>query len=230
MALANKGFALRMLGRHEEALACFEQAAGQPGFSGSEAFADISLQLGRLFCTAGRYREALPVLERLEKTTAEQQGFHLHGLLGEAYAGVGQNGRAMLYLQRAIRYNPHDAQSLSILGELYAREEQGDEIAQSLCLQALALDDRPARYWYRLAWIREKMGATDVALAAVQEALRRSRRDEESLHLAGRLYRKLCYEKKARAMKRCSEKNLRPPREGRRASLSSGGGKSYRKG
>lgn len=221
MALANKGFALRMLGRHEEALTCFEQAARQPGFSKSEAFADISLQIGRLYCTAGRYREALPVLEKLEKSTSDQPGFHLYGLLGEAYAGVGKNGRAMQSLQRAIRHNPHDAQSLSILGELYAREEQGDDIAQSLCLQALALDDKPARYWYRLAWIRDRMGAAEGALAAVQEALRRDRRDPESLLLAGRLYGKLGYKNKERAMYRRVEK-LIPGQEGQRVCLQSG--------
>lgn len=221
MALANKGFALRMLGRHEEALTCFERVARQPGFSKFEAFADISLQIGRLYCTAGRYREALPVLEKLEKATSDQQGFHLYGLLGEAYAGVGKNGRAMQSLQRAIRHNPHDAQALSILGELYAREEQGDDIAQSLCLQALALDDRPARYWYRLARIREKMGAADGALAAVQEALRRDRRDPETLLLAGRLYGRLGYGNKARAMQRRVEK-LIPGQEGQRISLQSG--------
>ena len=208
MALVNKGFALRMLGRHEEALACFERVARQPGFSKSEAFADISLQIGRLDRTAGRYQEALPVLEKLEKSTSDQQVFHLYALLGEACAGVGKNGRAMQSLQRAIRHNPHDAQSLSILGELYALEEQGDDIAQSLCLQALALDDRPARYWYRLAWIQEKMGAADGALSAVQEALRRDRRDPESLVLAGRLYEKLGYGNKARAMHRRAEKIL----------------------
>ncbi|MHB8809628.1 MAG: tetratricopeptide repeat protein, partial [Desulfobulbaceae bacterium] len=221
MALANKGFALRMLGRHEEALACFERVARQPGFSTSEAFADISLQIGRLYCTAGRYREALPVLEKLEKSTSDQQGFHLYSLLGEACAGVGKNDRAMQSLQRAIRHNPHDAQSLSILGELYAREEQGDDIAQSLCLQALALDDRPARYWYRLAWIREKMGAMDEALAAVQEALHRDRRDPESLLLAGRLYGKLGYGSKARAMYRRAEK-LIPGQEGPKVSFQAG--------
>ena len=230
MALTNKGFALRMLGRQEEALVCFEQVARQPGFSKSEAFSDISLQIGRLYCTAGRYREALPVLEKLEKSTSDQLGFHLYRLLGEAYAGVGKNVLAMQALQRAIRHNPHDAQSLSILGELYAREEEGDEIAQSLCLQALALDDKPARYWYRLAWVRDKMGAEEGALSAVQEALRRDRRAPEILLLAGQLYGKLGYGKKARAMYGRIEKIVSGNREGRGPYLGPGAGKQHGKG
>ena len=230
MALVNKGFAQRMLGRHEEALACFEQAARQPGFSQSAAFADISLQLGRLYCAAGRYREALPVLERLAKSATEPQGFHLYHLLGEAYAGIGRNAKAMQALQRAIRHNPHDAQALSILGELYAREEQGDDIAQSLCLQAVALDDKPACYWYRLAWVREKMGAVDTALAAIQEALRRNRRDPQSLLLAGQIYQRLGLGGKARAMYHRVEKLVPGHRETRKALLRLGAEKQHRKG
>jgi tetratricopeptide (TPR) repeat protein/GGDEF domain-containing protein len=217
MALVNKSFAQRMLGRQDEALACFEQVARQPGFSKSSAFADISLQLGRLYCSTGRYREALNVLEKLEKLGSERQGFHLYRLLGEAYAGIGKNAEAMRSLQRAIRHNPHDAQSLSILGELYAREEQGDDIALSLCLQAVALDDKPAGYWCRLARVREKMGEVDGALAAVKEALRRNRRDSEGLLLAGRLYRKLGQGKRARAVYRRVVKMVPGQREARRA-------------
>ena len=217
MALVNKSFAQRMLGRHDEALACFEQVARQPGFSKSSAFADISLQLGRLYCSAGRYRDALNVLEKLEKLGAERQGFHLYRLLGEAYAGIGKNTEAMRSLQRAIRHNPHDAQSLSILGELYAREEQGDDIALSLCLQAVTLDDKPAGYWCRLARVREKMGEVDSALAAVKEALRRNRRDTEGLLLAGRLYRKLGQGKRARAIYRRVAKMVPGQREARKA-------------
>ncbi|MHB8790734.1 MAG: tetratricopeptide repeat protein [Desulfobulbaceae bacterium] len=217
MALVNKGFAQRLLGRQEEALACFEQVARQRGFRNSSAFSDISLQLGRLYCSAGRYREALRVLEKLEKLSAERQGFHLYRLLGEAYAGIGKNTQAMWALQRAIRHNPHDAQSLSILGELYAREEQGDEIALSLCLQSVALDDKPARSWYRLAWVREKMGAFAEALAAVKEALRRDRRDTEGLLLAGRIYRKLGQRKQARTIYRRVEKMAPGHREARKA-------------
>lgn len=217
MALVNKSFAQRMLGRHDDALACFEQVARQRGFSESSAFADISLQLGRLYCTAGRYREALHVLEKLEKLSAERQGFHLYRLLGEAYAGIGKNAKAMRALQRAIRHNPHDAQSLSILGELYAREEQGDDIALSLCLQAVALDDKPAAYWYRLARVRDKMGEVDGALSAVKEVLRRNRRDTEGLLLAGRLYRKLGHGQRARAIYRRVAKMVPGQREARKA-------------
>jgi tetratricopeptide (TPR) repeat protein len=202
MALANKGFAQRMLGHHDAALATLEQAARHSGFRKSEAFADISLQLGRLYCAAGRYREALPILERLEASGKDLSGFHLDRLLGESYAGVGRNQQAIRALQHAVRNNGHDAQSLSILGELYAKQEQGDDIALSLCQRAVALDDSQARHWYRLAWVRAKMGADEAARNAVGEALRRSRRDPEVLVLAAQIYRRLGLGGKARAIDR----------------------------
>ncbi|MHB1349155.1 MAG: tetratricopeptide repeat-containing diguanylate cyclase [Desulfobulbaceae bacterium] len=217
MALVNKGFALRMLGREEEALVCFELIARQKGFSKSAVYADISLQLGRLYCSAGRHREAVSLLEKLEALQAERQGFHLYRLLGQAYAALGKNGKAIRALQRAIRHNPHDAQSLSILGELYAREEQGDDIALSLCQQAVSFDDKPARNWYRLALVREKVGDSAGALAAVRESLRRNRRDVDGLLLAGRLCGEMGSRAQARAMFRRVGKIIPGHREARKA-------------
>ncbi|HBI15266.1 MAG TPA: hypothetical protein DDY20_07095 [Desulfobulbaceae bacterium] len=230
MALVNKGFAQRMLDKNDEALACFEQAARQRGFSESAVFSDISLQLGRLHCMAGRYRQALNILKKLEKSSRERQGFHLYRLLGEAYAGVGKNAEAMQALQRAIRHNPDDAQSLSILGELYAREEQGDDIALSLCLQALALDAKPSGYWLRLARVREKMGDAAGALAAVKEVLRRNRGDAEGLLLAGRIYRKQGQVKQARAIYRRVEKTAPGHKEVRKALQGLAANEQHRKG
>lgn len=200
MALVNKGLALRMLGSQDEAAACFEQVRKQDTFVASPVFSDISLQLGHLYCGSGRYELALDILEQLEQCNADRQGFHLYRLLGEAYAETGRIDKGMAALQRAIRQNPHDAQSLSRLGELYARAGQGDDIALSLCAKALAIDDKPWKNWYRLAAVRERAGDLAGAAAAVGEALRRNGRDIASLLLAGRIYHGLGKGGRARSM------------------------------
>jgi len=200
MAQVNRGFTLRMLGRHDEALACFERVARNRKFAASPVFADISLQLGRLYCAAGQFGKARIILEKLAKIHSDRQGFYLYRSLGEAYARTGKNSQAIATLQKAVRLNPQDARSLSILGQLYASEGQGNDIALALCAQALALDDTPWQYWYRLAWVRSHTGDHEGALAAVMESLRRNRRDVDSLLLAGKLYRQLGSQARAKSM------------------------------
>lgn len=200
MALVNKGFALRMLGFRDEAIGCFEKVSRQKKFVISPVFSDISLQLGHLYCAEGRYGKALQVLEKLEKFNADKQGFYLYRLLGEAYAETGHADKGMASLQRAVRHNPHDAQSLSTLGELYSRAGQGNDIALSLCAKALAIDDKPWKYWYRLALVRANAADLAGAATAIRESLRRNGREVESLLLAGRIYRQQGACNKARSM------------------------------
>ncbi|HHO48669.1 MAG TPA: tetratricopeptide repeat protein [Desulfobacteraceae bacterium] len=200
MALVNKGFALRMLGYRDEAIACFERISRRKKFVTSPVFSDISLQLAYFYCLDGRYKKALRLLEKLERVNGDQQGFHLYRLLGEAYTETGQDARGMAALQRAVRLNPHDARSLSTLGELYARAGQGNVIALSLCAKALAIDDKPWKYWYRLALVRAGAGDLAGSVEAIRESLRRNGRDVASLLLAGRVYLEQGAAGKARSM------------------------------
>jgi tetratricopeptide (TPR) repeat protein len=200
MALVNKGFTQRMLGNKGDALQCFEKASQHQEFSGSSVFTDISLQLGWLYCDAGRFDRALDILENYEKQPGSRQDYSLYRLLGKAYAGNGQTDRAIPALQKAVRENPHDAQSLSLLGELYARNEQGDDIALTLCRQAVDIDDTSWQHWFRLALVKKKMGLLQEARDVIVESLRRNRREVDALYLAGQIYRELGEERKARGM------------------------------
>jgi tetratricopeptide (TPR) repeat protein len=120
--------------------------------------------------------------------------------LGEAYKGCGRNKEAIAVMQHAIRYSPHDDNALSMLGELYALENQGDDIALSFCQQAVNIDDRNWKHWYRLALVNYKMGNYDSALEDLKESICRKRKNKETLYLAGQVYDKLGERAKAAAM------------------------------
>jgi tetratricopeptide (TPR) repeat protein len=117
--------------------------------------------------------------------------------LGEAYKETGCFDQAMATLQRAIRANPGDGASLSMLGELYGRQNQGDEIALSLCQQAVELDDEPWIHWYRLGWIKLRLGDPAGTLEALRHGLRRSRGNKPMQAL-----RKQAYEMQGRGRQR----------------------------
>ena len=200
MALVNKGFALRILKMEEGALVCLSKAEKCKEFSASPVSADISLQLGRLYFAKGQYEHAVTALEKMNSQNSETTRYLLCSLLGEVYAATGKNDKAISILQEAIRYNPHDAQSLSILGYLYGVEGQGDDIALSFCTQAVNIDDLSWGNWYRLAKIRFRMADYDGAQAAVKESLLKNRKAVDAIFLAGKISMKQGDKKRAKKM------------------------------
>lgn len=203
MALFNLGFAYLNLNREKSAIDCFERAAAV-----NDQHFDLLMQLGRLYCRAGRYAEAVRVLNKAKKTSAEitPEGKEkpskrppkggrrdvdlgaVQSSLGEAYNGLGQSRQAMASLERAIRYNPSNANALSMLGELYAVENQGDEIALSLCERAVDLDDSHWRHWFRLGHVQFAAGDISNAMASVKKSLRLNRKAVPAMYLLARLY------------------------------------------
>jgi tetratricopeptide (TPR) repeat protein len=200
MALVNKGLALRMLKKEQEALACLSAAERCKEFSSSPVSADILLQLGQLYFARGQHKQAIRVLEKMKSRNVEKTGYLLFNLLGGAYAATGKNVKAITMLQEAIRYNPHDARSLSILGDLYGVEGQGDDIALSLCTQAVNIDDFSWDNWYRLAKVRFMVADYDGAQAAVRESLLRNRKAADAIFLAGKIFTKHGNKKQAKKM------------------------------
>ncbi len=205
MALYNLGVLSLTVAEDEKAIAYFEQALTvyrrRPE---TNQINDLLLQLGKLYCRTGRFKKAVSLLEKekiMDEANAIIPGrFALLRYLGEAYMGCGRNKEAVIVLQRAIRYNPHDAYALSMLGELYALENQGVDIALSLCLQALNIDDRQWQHWYRLALVKYGMADYESALEAVREGMRRQQKNVQLLFLAGKVYDKLGVQSKAAAM------------------------------
>ncbi|MCB2180655.1 MAG: tetratricopeptide repeat protein [Desulfobulbaceae bacterium] len=187
MALFNLGFAWLASGEEAKALGNFEKALKAQ----AENF-DLLLQLGKLYCKAGRYQDAVDVLGRGEQVGPVGVRDISHGAvyryLGEAHRGLGENGKAMSCLQRAVRHNPRDAESLSLLGELYCREGQGSEVALSLCRQAVELEALNWRHWFRFAFVNLELGDYDAAREAVRQGLALDSKNNDFLFLLGAIY------------------------------------------
>ncbi len=205
MALFNLGVISLTNADDKRAIAYFERAlAVYKHETETEQINNLLLQLGKLYCLTGRYKKAVSLLEKVKITEGAssvvpaRQTFLRY--LGEAYMGSGRNKEAVLVLQRAVRYNPHDAFALSMLGELYGLENQGYDIAHSLCLQAVNIDDRQWKHWYRLALVRYNMAEYESALEALKQCMGLERKQGEPLFLAGKIYEKLGFPVKAAAM------------------------------
>ncbi len=205
MALFNLGFAHLRGTDNVTALKYFEKA-----LTVDDSCFDLLLQLGQLYCAQGQYKKAIKVLRRAkgEAVGHTREDNHpweycepwlesgndlghdqVYRYLGQALRGEGQYREAITCLQRAIASNNRDALSLSMLGELYAMEKQGINIAVDLCRQAVEINNEEAGNWQRLAWVLSEAGTIDEAIDAVRRALDLAQRDTDILLLAATLYK-----------------------------------------
>lgn len=208
MALFNQGAVLAAIGDDRSALAVFEKAMqvrdGQPDLPVPAPHFDLLFQLGRLYCRNGRYNEAIALLGQAtgadkETVPGSGQGLLLR-YLGEAHLMLGNNRQAISVLQRALRLNARDAVSLGMLGVLYGLENQGDDIALSLCRQAVDIDEGWATGWLFLAWIEDRLNQWPDALKSLQFCLKCNRKNRTALLLKGRILSRTGQQKKATAV------------------------------
>jgi tetratricopeptide (TPR) repeat protein len=188
MALFNLGFICLDSGESGEAMALWERAlavdGGQP---------DLLQHLGILYCRQQRYTEGREVLQRCEGLIGKdpRQGGEpmvVARWLGRAYEALGENGPAIAAYQRAVSGNPRDAGSLSRLGRLYALEKQGQDIALSLCRQAVELDGGKAAHWLRLGQVQALAQDLEGAMQSLAECLRLDPRQAEAALLLGGMF------------------------------------------
>jgi tetratricopeptide (TPR) repeat protein len=186
MALFNLGYAHLAFADTARAMDCFARALAR-----DENHFELLLQLGKLYCQTGRFREAAALLARAEQLGGAAENSAGHGrvyyYLGQAGHGLGRHQQAIIHLQKAVRYNPRDAGAISLLGELYAREGQGEEIALALCRQAVDLDDSQSDHWYRLGLVQWLRHEEKEAESAVRQSLRLDRRNITALRLLGEI-------------------------------------------
>ena len=199
MALFNLGLAYLTHHKNDKAIEFFERA-----MSIDDNSADLMLLLGWLYCRTGRYDDAVRLLKRVEDAGRGGEGDMGHGAvhcyLGEAYMALGRNRKAIAAFQRAVRHNSSDAKALSLLGELYLLENEGDDIALSLCLKAVELDPSQGDYWYRLGKVRFQQNDCPSAVESLKKSLKINRGNVETMFMLGRVNEKLGRKGRARAI------------------------------
>ncbi|MBU0480631.1 MAG: tetratricopeptide repeat protein [Proteobacteria bacterium] len=187
MALYNLGAAWLANGRDDLAAGYLEKA-----LAGSEGNFDLALQLAGVYCRTEEYDKVVGLLEKdTIDSTGSRAGWELGAAfrcLGEAWRNLGENGKAVECLQKAIVYNPADARVLSMLGEVYDIEGQGGELALDLCRQALELDDTLWDNWYRLGLVKYRQGQFGGAITDLQKSLRLNRKNVKAVGILAEIY------------------------------------------
>lgn len=167
---------------------------------GKDVCNDLKLQLGILSCDIGKYRETAPyLLAWVEGNKANRGVERIHFYLGKAHYELKENKKAMICLQRALRFNEFDDRAMNLLGRLYLEEKQGDDIALSLFRKSVELEPSNMQYWLDLARVQRQCGMLEEARDNLRRCLKRKEfKDEAQIEMA-RSYQDSGHPQKAKA-------------------------------
>lgn len=202
MALYNLGLGEQARNRKTEALQYLEKALQQYNHEevGTEIVNDLQLQLGILSSELGKHEAALAYLVpwQLENNTAQNAG-RVHYYLGKAHYGLKDNRKAIIALQRALRFNELDDRAMNLLGRVYLEEGEGNEIALSLCKKSIELEPSNTRYVLHLGKILLQCGLYQEARKNLYRCLKNRDCKMEAQQLLGESYAREGQQRRARS-------------------------------
>ncbi len=174
MALYNLGLEQQIVNENDFAIDSFSEALALAKEEGEgKARKDMSFQLAVLYIEEQQYQKGfdllLPWYQAEKKGDAGEKALRY---LGEACCGLGKHRDAMKFLQQALRHDEYDAEVLSLLGEMYLKENEGDDIALRFCEKAVELNPDSLPLKLRLAKAQTQCGDFQAALRNLQPCLR----------------------------------------------------------
>lgn len=186
----NRGFALAMDNKPEEALECFRNAAR----SAPDNF-DVLFHRGKMAFELDLQDEALETFARAEKL--EDSRPIIYRYLGQALVRAEQKEKAIDAFKAAVRNDPEDALSLSQLGVLFLEKETDPEVALSLVRQSVDLDPTNGLFRHRLARALTSTGNLTEAEAEYRQTLDMGVRSREVYFELGLILRQLGQDEEA---------------------------------
>lgn len=175
MALYNYGLGEERQDHYHEALEHFErsQIAHSPIDDGDEILDEVKFSLGKMYALIGDYQKAIETFTALLKTVdnIRVEG-RVYRYLGASWYGIGDFKQSTRCLQKALRIDEFDSESLSLLGISYFEDGQGHDIALSFCEKSVDLNPQQILFILRLAIVQIACSMYDDAKKNLQRCLR----------------------------------------------------------
>lgn len=143
MALYNLGLTWQEKGELFKACRYFEDAyeISTSQHIEKDIVSDLQLQLGIISSETGKSSQAVACLkDRLKGNLKDPRVGVVCYHLGKAYYGLGDNQEAMSMLQKALFYDEFNDRAMSLLGKIYMLENEGLDIALTLCSKSVDLE------------------------------------------------------------------------------------------
>ena len=163
MAIYNKAYILLLKGNLEQALGCFQKAdTCEPNVF------EVIFHIGQIFVEMGANKKARPYLEAA--TLANNRSGPAFKCLGACLDKLGLTKKAIQAYKRAVKINPGDAESLSLLGRLYTERGESLDVASVLCEQSVRLAPDNGLFRHRLGHVFLNQGKLNHALVEFELA------------------------------------------------------------
>lgn len=143
MALYNLGLLEQTRGQKSSALEYLRRAHGAYSHEDGqqELKEDLELQMGILSCEVAKFENSLELLKCwLASNLNQPRSGRVYYYLGKTYLGLEENRKAMEFLQKALVFDEFDDRAMSLLGQIYSKEKEGNDIALSLCRKSVELE------------------------------------------------------------------------------------------
>ncbi len=202
MALYNLGLALELKGEDRDIIDCFEKALAVYSIDkdSEESKQDLLFRLGRLYCRTGNHKKAKEILlSWYSENDDNSSRDRVLRLLGESCYGLQEKEDAKTWLQRAVHKNEFDSKAMSLLGLLYLEENEGDDIALSLCRKSVELEPDNIVFRLRLSMVLIHLKRYDEGIRELRPCLRNETIKDQARLQMGMSY--LSQGKKKRAAK-----------------------------
>lgn len=171
MALTNAGYTAQELGFPQKAMSYLEQGVARSYATGGKPTAELVMRLGRIYNSLGLYAKTIEILEKAKELLNGEGDFARLRLLGEAYMQEGKADEAIQVLQKALRFHPHDGESLAMLGYLYATQGEGLKLGLDLCSRSVRDNEENVFCWNQLARLMYALKRFDEAEKACRKGL-----------------------------------------------------------
>ncbi len=179
MALYNRGLGEQAHCNHGKAVHYYLRAVDayqKEDGQDQNVLNDLSFQLGTAYFYNEDYGKAI---EWLEKWYDEQDETRGRGkccrAIGISYFKLFKPFEAMTWLQRALAFDEDDAEALSILGELYLVEREGNDIALKLMEKSLELESGNREFMLRMARGLNVCGRYNEAVTVLKNCIKSSK-------------------------------------------------------
>ena len=164
MALYNKGYVLLLKGALEQAMECFLEAdTREPNLF------EVVFHIGQTFMIMNQAEKARPYLEAATRVNSRSDS--AFKALGECLDALGLTKEATQAYKAAVKINPTDAESLSMLGGLYTKRKESLDVALVLCEQSVQLAPDNGLFRHRLGLVYLNQVKLEKALAEFELAM-----------------------------------------------------------
>jgi tetratricopeptide (TPR) repeat protein len=144
MALYNKGLGKLSQSDDAGAAKCFTRArllCDRTDPDEAAVLEELEFQLGVCLFRQRKYRQAIEILENWNRSVKQDRvRSRSCRYLGIGYYRIGDLKLSSTWLQRAVHADEADAEALSLLGEVYVKTGQGNEIGLKLCEKSIELE------------------------------------------------------------------------------------------